>query len=185
MSTATVDDTPATRLERLRTRVAAFSDTPYAVAALAIVSVIDGSVFPIPPFALLIPMVLARPTRAWFYAMVGTVASLFGGAIGYALGGALKAGVMNAFSIDPNIPVRFFGLDTTLAQLLTDNFWFLALAASISPLPYKVIAIGSGFVGVGIPAFATASIIGRFARFFLVAAALVLFETRAEKFLRR
>ncbi len=67
---------------RLYLRVEALSSTKYALAAMLLVSVVDGSVFPIPPFALLVPMVLAQPKKWVQYALMGTVASLFGGFIG-------------------------------------------------------------------------------------------------------
>jgi membrane protein YqaA with SNARE-associated domain len=73
--------------------VEALSATRYALAALLVVSVIDGSVFPIPPFALLIPMVLTAPKRWWSLALMGTVASLGGGLIGYYLGSFIHSGL--------------------------------------------------------------------------------------------
>ena len=171
----------------LRQRVVALAKTPHALVALAVVSVIDGSIFPIPPFALLIPMVLARPQRALRYALTGTIASLFGGLLGWALGQAIASGLTSAFAIDPHLPLHFqlFGhvVDTTLSDLLTRNFWLLAIACSILPTPYKIVAIGSGLVGVGLPQFLLASIIGRTVRFFLVTYALVFFGKRAERFL--
>ncbi len=170
----------------LRQRVVAMAKTPHALAALAVVSVIDGSVFPVPPFALLIPMVLANPKRAFRYSLIGTVASLFGGYIGYGLGFLISRGLTSAFSIDPNLPIHFhalgLSLDSTLAHVLGDNFWLLILACSILPTPYKIVAVGSGLVGVPLPAFFLASLIGRTARFFIIAYVLVFFGKRAEKF---
>lgn len=154
---------------------------------MAAVSIIDGSVFPIPPFALLIPMVLAQPKKALRYALTGTIASLFGGVLGWGLGRLIAGGLTHAFSVDPNLPLHFhaFGhaIDTTLAQVLTQNFWLLAIACSILPTPYKIVAIGSGVVGVALPQFLLASIIGRAVRFFAVTYALVFFGKRAERFL--
>ena len=171
----------------LTERVVALAQTPHALVALAVVSVIDGSVFPIPPFALLIPMVLARPQRALRYALVGTVASLFGGLLGWSLGRAIGSGLTHAFAVDPHLPLHFqaFGhvIDTTLSDVLTRNFWLLAIACSILPTPYKVVAIGSGLVGVALPQFLLASIFGRTLRFFAVTYALVFFGKRAERFL--
>jgi membrane protein YqaA with SNARE-associated domain len=85
------------------------------------------------------------------------------------------------------LPLHFklFGwqVDTTLREVLTQNFWILAIACSIMPTPYKIVAIGSGLVGVALPAFILASIIGRTARFFGVTLALVMFGTGAAKYL--
>jgi membrane protein YqaA with SNARE-associated domain/outer membrane lipoprotein-sorting protein len=171
----------------LTERVVRLAQTPYALWAMAAVAVIDGSIFPIPPFALLVPMVLAHPKRALRYATVGTVASLFGGLLGWGLGRLIAGGLTHAFSVDPNLPLHFHFMghvaDTTLAQVLTQNFWLLAIACSILPTPYKIVAIGSGVVGVALPQFMLASIIGRCVRFFAVTYALVFFGKRAERFL--
>jgi membrane protein YqaA with SNARE-associated domain len=174
-------------MKRMTQRVVMLSNTPHAIVALAVVAFIDGSIFPIPPFALLIPMVLAKRERGPFYAVVGTVASLFGGLAGYALGYAISQGLTSFLSIDPALPLHFkvgtWIVDTTLRDVLTQNFWILAVACSIMPTPYKVVAIGSGVVGVALPAFVLASVIGRSARFFGVTFALMFFRQFAEKWL--
>ena len=177
---------PTLKQPTLTERVVRLAKTPHALWAMAAVSVIDGSVFPIPPFALLVPMVLAQPKKALRYALTGTIASLFGGLLGWGLGRLIAGGLTHAFAVDPNLPLHFhaFGhaVDTTLAQVLTQDFWLLAIACSILPTPYKVVAIGSGVVGVALPQFLLASIIGRAVRFFAVTYALVFFGKRAERF---
>ncbi len=173
------------RLERLRQRVAALASTRHALLAMALVAFVDGSVFPIPPFALLVPMVLAQPKRSLRYALIGTGASLLGGLVGYAIGHAVATGLTSAFSVDPSLPIKFhlasWHVDTTLREVLTQNFWLLAIACSILPTPYKVVAIGSGLVGVALPAFLIASVLGRSLRFFAVTYAFVFFGARASR----
>ena len=174
---------PPRRLERLTQRLVAAAQTPAAVWVMALVAVVDGSVFPVPPFALLVPMVLAQPKKAWRYAIIGTVASLLGGLIGYAIGQAIAKGLTSAFSVDPNLAIQLprLGVETTLAKVLTEEFWLLALACSVLPTPYKIVAIGSGLVGVALPQFFFASVLGRSARFGAVTLALVIFGERAER----
>jgi membrane protein YqaA with SNARE-associated domain len=152
---------------RLRQKVVAYASTRYATLALGVVAFIDGSVFPIPPFALMLPMLLAQPKRAVRYILIGTGASLLGGLVGYGIGYAVAQGLTSAFHIDPALPIHLprFGIETTLREVLTTNFWILSIACSILPTPYKVVAIGSGVVGVALPAFFMASVLGRFARF--------------------
>ncbi len=169
---------------RLYRRVEAMASTPYALAAFVIVSVIDGSVFPIPPFALMVPMVLAQPRRWWSLALLGTAASLVGGLLGYFLGTLIHSGVATAFNIDLNARVDRFGIHSTVGQLLGDNFWILALLCSILPTPFKVVAIGSGLVSVPLPRFLIAAALGRLTRFFLVGGAMALVGPRARKWLR-
>ncbi len=171
---------------RLRTRVAALSRSPHAHAAMLGVSVIDGSVFPVPPFAILVPMVLAEPRKWLRYATTGTLASLVGGLIGYALGhvGGEALAATLGISTDITIQSTRLGVDTTLGQALSDNFWMLALLCSVLPTPYKVVAIGSGLVGVSLPAFLLASVIGRTARFFGVSFAFAFFGEKARRYIK-
>lgn len=173
------------RFRRLKDRVAALSRTRHAHAAMLGIAVVDGSVFPIPPFALLVPMVLAEPRRWARYATTGTLASLVGGLLGYALGHLMMLGLAG-LSISTEAPIVFapLGIDTTLREALTQNFWMLALLCSILPTPYKVVAIGSGLVGVGLPEFVLASIIGRSARFFGVSGAFALFGEGAKRYIK-
>lgn len=173
-------------LARLRNRVAALSRSRHAHVALLGVSVIDGSVFPVPPFALLVPMVLAEPKKWLRFAITGTLASLVGGLIGYFLGHLGGEALATTLGITTDIAIQSkrLGVDTTLGKALTENFWMLALLCSILPTPYKVVAIGSGLVGVGLPEFLLASVIGRSARFFGVSFAFAFFGERARRFIK-
>lgn len=187
---STPEPAPPTRplswMARLRNRVAALSRSRHAFAAMMVVSVIDGSVFPVPPFAILVPMVLAEPRRWFRLALLGTVASLFGGLLGYGLGHLAMQGIASGFAVDTSIPIRVpaLGIDTTLRGALTEQFWILALLCSVLPTPYKVVAIGSGLVGVGLPEFFLASVIGRTARFFAVSGAFAFFGERARRWVK-
>jgi membrane protein YqaA with SNARE-associated domain len=169
---------------RLYLKVEGLSQTPHATAAMLAVSVVDGSVFPIPPFALLVPMVAAQPKRWWRLALWGTIASLAGGLLGYYLGTLIHAGAESVFSIDLNMRIQRFGIDATVGQLLGENFLALALLCSILPTPFKVVAIGSGMVAVALPQFMAAAVLGRTVRFFLVAGVMAYAGPRARKWLR-
>ncbi|MFO7156025.1 MAG: DedA family protein [Pseudomonadota bacterium] len=172
-------------MRRLKERVAALSRSRHAHAAMLGVAVVDGSIFPVPPFAILIPMVLAEPRKWARYATTGTIASLIGGLIGYGIGHLAMLGLAG-FSVSTEMPIVFepLGIETTLREALTKNFWMLALLCSILPTPYKVVAIGSGLVGVGLEAFVLASILGRTARFFGVSGAFALFGEGARRFIK-
>lgn len=169
---------------RLYQRVEALSSTPYALWAMLAVSVIDGSVFPIPPFALLVPMVLAQPKRWWRLALLGTVASLFGGLIGYYLGTLIHSGAAHMFAIDLNARVDRFGLHSSVGQLLGDNFWVLSLLCTVLPTPFKVVAIGSGIVSVPLGRFMLAAVIGRTVRFFVIGGLFAFMGPSARKWVR-
>ena len=169
---------------RLYLRVEAMSSTKHALAAMLLVSVVDGSVFPIPPFALLVPMVLAQPRKWLQYALLGTVASLFGGFIGYFLGDLIREGAVSFLNIDLNMRIQRFGIDATLGELLGQNFWVLALLCSILPTPFKVVAIGSGMMAVPLERFILAAIIGRTTRFLLVSGVMRFAGPTARRWLR-
>jgi membrane protein YqaA with SNARE-associated domain len=169
---------------KLYLQVEALSSAPHALAAMLVVSVIDGSVFPIPPFALLVPMVLAQPHKWVKYAVLGTIASLFGGLIGYWLGTLINAGAVSFLNIDLNVRVQRFGLDATVGELLGQNFWVLSLLCSVLPTPFKVVAIGSGLVSVPLDRFLLAAIIGRTMRFFAVAGVMRFVGPTARRWLR-
>lgn len=169
---------------RLYLRIEALSTTPHALAAMIAVSVVDGSVFPIPPFALLVPMVLARPEKWWKYALWGTVASLGGGLIGYYLGQGLGEAAAQMLHINLDARVNRFGVDGTVGELLGRNFWFLALLCSVLPTPFKVVAIGSGMVDVPLDMFMLAAVLGRTTRFFAVAGAMRFVGPTARRWLR-
>ena len=59
---------------------------PHATRALSVVAFLESSIFPIPPDAMLVPMVLAQPQRAWRLAAIATAGSILGGLAGYAIG---------------------------------------------------------------------------------------------------
>ena len=168
-------------LRGLYDRTMRLAEGPRAMWALAAVAFVESSVFPIPPDALMIPMVIARPRRAWAIAAVATAASVAGGMAGYAIGAfafdsvgqpilqALgKADAMAAFN------ERFNGV----------GFWAV-LTAGVTPFPYKVITIMSGWTGMPLLTFVVTSIIARALRFFVVAGLLYAFGPPIREFIER
>ncbi|CTQ50560.1 YqaA family protein [Jannaschia donghaensis] len=154
---------------------------PRALWVLAFVSFVESSVFPIPPDILLIPMILAAPSRAWLIAGVCTIASVAGGMAGYAIG--------------------FFAFETIGEPILTalgkaDSFedfrtryndWgaWAVLIAGVTPFPYKVITILSGATQLSLPVFILSSIVARGLRFFIVAGLLWKFGLPIRDFIEK
>lgn len=168
-------------LRRLYDWTMALADHRHAMWALAAVAFIESSVFPIPPDVLMIPMILARPSRAWVIAGVALVASVLGGLLGYAIGALAydsigqpilaamgKADAMEAF----NAKFNDFG------------FWAV-LAAGVTPFPYKVITIMSGWTGMPLVTFIATSILARALRFFVLAALLRVFGPPIRGFIEK
>jgi len=140
----------------------------HALWALAAISFVESSFFPIPPDILLIPMVLAAPTRAWKIALVCTVASVLGGMAGYGIG-------MFLFEEVGRPMLEFYGYGPKFAEFkATYNEWgaWAVFIAGVTPFPYKVITILSGVTALDPTVFSIASVLARGLRFFLVAALL-------------
>ncbi|MFK7752433.1 MAG: YqaA family protein [Sedimentitalea sp.] len=155
-------------LKRIYDTTMGLADHPRAIWFLAIVSFAESSVFPIPPDVLMIPMILARPSRAWLIALVALVSSVLGGLAGYAIG---------AFAYDSiGQPVlAAMGKADAMAEFNTRfndlGFWAVLVAGG-TPFPYKVITIMSGWTGMPLATFIATSILARALRFFLVAGLL-------------
>ncbi|HEX2256278.1 MAG TPA: YqaA family protein [Afifellaceae bacterium] len=150
-----------------------------ATPALATISFIESSVFPIPPDALLVPMVIAERRKAWWYAFVCTVASVAGGLAGYAIGALL-------FELVGRPVLAFYGyLDRFDTFADTYNAWgaWAVLIAGITPFPFKVITIASGATQLSLIVFIVASIVARGIRFFAVAGMLYLFGPPIRRFI--
>ncbi|MDO9458833.1 MAG: YqaA family protein [Alphaproteobacteria bacterium] len=140
----------------------------HAQPALAAVSFAESSFFPIPPDVMLIPMVLARPERAWWIATVCTISSVLGGILGYAIGYFLFDTVGQAV-------LDFYGYRSAFEDFAANyNEWgaWIVFLAGVTPFPYKVITIASGVTALNPWVFMVASLIARSLRFFGVAALL-------------
>ncbi len=157
------------------------AEHPKALWILAALSFAESSFFPIPPDVLLIPMVLAAPTRAWRIALVCSVASVFGGIFGYYIGYAL-------FETIGQPIVDFYGLEEKFIWFQAKyNEWGAAIVglAGFTPIPYKVFTIASGLTQLDLTTFIIASALSRTARFFLVAALLWKFGTPIRSFIEK
>jgi len=157
------------------------ADHRHALWVLAGVSFIESSVFPIPPDVLMIPMIIARPSRAWLVTLVALVASVLGGLLGYAIG---------AFAYQEiGVPIlTALGKDAAMEAFSTrfNDFGFWAvLTAGVTPFPYKVITIMSGWTAMPIGTFVATSILARGLRFFIVAALLWKFGAPIRDFIER
>lgn len=154
---------------------------PRALWILAFVAFVESSVFPIPPDVLMIPMILARPKQAWLIALVALVASVAGGIFGYVIG---------AFAFDqigaPMLEAMGKGAAMEAFNTRFNDFGFWpVLIAGITPFPYKVITIMSGWTGLPLGTFIVTSIIARGVRFFLIAALLYKFGAPVRDFIER
>ncbi|MBL4893521.1 MAG: DedA family protein [Emcibacter sp.] len=157
------------------------AEHPKALWILAILSFTESSFFPIPPDVLLIPMVLAAPTRAWRIAFVCSVASVLGGLFGYYIGYALFETVGQPIIDFYHMQEKFLWFQAKYNEW---GAWIVSLAG-FSPVPYKVFTIASGMTEMSLSTFIIASAVSRTARFFLVAALLRKYGTPIRDFIEK
>lgn len=155
-------------IKRLYDWTMSLAEHRYALTALAIVSFVESSFFPIPPDILMIPMILATPHRAFLIAFVTLAASVLGGLAGYAIGAL-------AFDQLGQPILTALGKADAAAEFNTrfNDLGFLpVLVAGLTPFPYKVITIMSGWTGMPLGTFIVTSIVARGLRFFILAGLL-------------
>ena len=159
-------------------RMAGSRRAPHALAA---VSFVESSFFPIPPDVMLIPMVLAERAKAWFFASVATVASVVGGVAGYLIGYLLYDTVGRSL-------LEFYGYVDKFQHFSSqynDYGAWIVLFAGVTPFPYKVITIASGVAGLNFFVFVVASVVARALRFFAVSGLLYWFGAPIREFIER
>ncbi|MCR6629790.1 MAG: DedA family protein [Magnetospirillum sp.] len=153
----------------------------HALWWLAAISFIESSVFPIPPDIMLIPMVLAAPTRWFRLALVCTLSSVAGGFLGYAIGYYFMDTVGQVILAAFHLTDKFAAFKPLVDQY---GVWVIIVKGA-TPIPYKLITIAAGAFHFDLPHFTFASVIARGMRFFLVAALLWQFGTPIRDFVEK
>ncbi len=168
-------------LRKLYDRVIALSASPHALWVLAAVSFAESSFFPIPPDVVLVPMTLANRAHARLYALVCTIASVLGGLVGYAIGAllydTLGAWLISAYGYGDS----FEAFREAYAKW---GAWII-LIKGMTPIPYKIVTIASGFAGYDLLSFFVLSIITRGLRFFLEAELLRIYGEPIRDFIEK
>lgn len=161
-------------------RVLRWSAHRHAPRYLAVLSFAESSFFPVPPDVMLVPMSVSRPERSAALALLTTVASVAGALVGYAIG---------YFALEALLPwVEAAGLLPQYHEAVT---WFeewglwVVLVAGFTPLPYKAFTIAAGALSLSLLPFLVGSLIGRGARFGLVATLAGTLGARVEPLVRR
>ncbi len=168
-------------IRRLYDWVLSLADTPYAVPSLFLLALAESSFFPIPPDVLLLALAIAKPERAFRFAAWCLAGSVIGGVIGYYLGLGLWS------SVEPLLIPKVF----SQAKFDTVTGWYqeygvmMVFVAAFTPVPYKVFTIAAGVFELPLLPFIGASLIGRGARFFLVALVVRRYGDKAREFIDR
>lgn len=173
-------------LKRMYLWVLHWADTPYGTPALATIAFAESSFFPIPPDVLQIALSVSKPKRSFYYATVCGMASVLGGILGWFIGYVLWSTLGGFFtSYVPGCTQQ--NIDY-VGKLYQDNAFLAILAAAFTPIPFKVFTISAGifheYISLGI--LIAASLLGRFGRFYAVAACIYVFgpgiKTLLEKY---
>ena len=163
--------------------VLGWAETPYGAVALFVLAFAEASFFPIPPDVLLVALCVGKRMKSWRFALICLVGSVAGGALGYALGWGLWSAIDTFFfTYIPGFSREAF--DKVGGYYGRWDFWIVFIAA-FTPIPYKVITIAAGVFKINFVMFMVASLVGRSARFFLVAGLLRIFGAQVRVFIDR
>jgi membrane protein YqaA with SNARE-associated domain len=153
----------------------------HAIRSMGMISFAESSFFPIPPDVMIVPMILARRDQAYLIAAVCTLTSVAGGALGYAIGYFLYDTVGQWL-------MNVYGMTDGIEQFRT---WYdkwgaaIILVKGLTPIPFKLVTIASGFAAFNFPLFLLTALITRGARFFLIAALLKRYGAPIQDFIER
>ncbi len=168
-------------LKRLYDRLLSLAAGPNAAMWLGLTAFAEASFFPVPPDLLLIPMVIAAPRRAWRLALICTICSVAGGALGWLIGAALFERVA--------LPIAhlYHAQDALLrfAQRFREYGLWVILVKGLTPIPYKIVSIAAGAAHFSLALFMAASLLTRGVRFFLIAGLLRQFGEPVRVFVER
>ena len=155
------------------------ANNPRAIWLLGFISFIEAIFFPIPPDVLLIPMILANIKRAWLYAFVTTITSVIGGLVGYAIGYLAYEQIAEPLllSLGKQAAINLF------SSSINENGFLIVLTAGISPIPFKVVSVMSGFTQMPVIVFLLSALLGRATRFFVVATLLKYYGETIKSFI--
>ena len=153
----------------------------HAIRSLAVISFCESSFFPIPPDVMVVPMVLARREQAYWIAAVCTISSVLGGMFGYAIGYFLYDSVGIWL-------INLYGAHDASADF---QRWYgqygaaIILVKGLTPIPFKLVTIASGFAAFSFPIFVVTALITRAARFFAIAWLLRRYGAPVQEFIEK
>ena len=168
-------------MKRLYHWTLALAEKPSAPWALGIIAFMESSFFPLPPDILLAVMSVAKPKRAWLYALICTVGSVAGALLGYAIG-ALLYNTLGLWLI------HLYGYGAKVAELkalFAHWGWAVILLKGLTPIPFKVVTITCGLLGYDLPLFVLLCTLTRGARFLVLAVLLNRFGETIKGLLER
>jgi membrane protein YqaA with SNARE-associated domain len=168
-------------LRRLYDWCIAAASKPYANWLMGAVSFAESSFFPVPPDVMLIPMMLARRDKVWAYAWLCTWTSVAGGVLGWFIGAYL-------YDTIGHWVIQLYGLSGKVEAFRESySYWgtLVILTKGLTPIPYKIVTITSGFAGYNLLLFIALSFIARGTRFYLLAFLLYRYGPKAREIIEQ
>lgn len=159
-------------------KISASKGAPYV---LAVVAFTESSIFVLPPDCVLIPMAIAKPKKSFIYATLAGSFSVAGGLFGYWLG-------YTFYKYLGPVLIEHFHYQhklTALSSLYEKHSYLAIFICGFTPLPYKLITLFSGFMKTNLFIFIGASIVSRFARFYLIATLIYFYGDKAREILAK
>ena len=150
-------------LARLQDWVIAHANKPSATHWLLGLSFAESIIFPVPIDPLLAAIVLSKPEHYIRLAVLTAIASVGGGIVGWGIGVSIGEAITQSGWLGEQ------GTYDTVVTAFVNHGWLVVLIGAFTPFPYKITVISAGFLGIGIVPLIVASLIGRMARFLLVA----------------
>ena len=157
------------------------SETKYAMLSLILVSFFGSIFFPFPTEIIMIPMILAKPKKAWWISSVGLLSSVVGGLAGYYVGAVL----FDTVGIKIIELLHYQDMFEQFKNLYIKWGYWIVFAGGLTPFPYKVICIASGVVGMNIPMFIIASAVSRAIRYYFISFLLKKYGDWAKDFIEK
>jgi|TARA_B100001971_G_scaffold27091_2_gene21452 membrane protein YqaA with SNARE-associated domain len=168
-------------LRRLYDWVLSWAHKKYSSVALFILAFAESSFFPIPPDILQIALSVSKPKKSFFYALIASFGSVFGGIFGFFIGLKLWEYLKDFFfTYIPGFTPAIFDIIKTKYELY--DFW-VVFTAGFTPIPYKIITISAGLFGISFLMFIIASTLSRSLRFFIVATLIYFFGPKIKEFI--
>lgn len=166
-------------IRRLYDWVVSWADSPYGLAALFLIALVESSVFPIPPDVLLLALAFGAPKKSFRFAAVCAVGSVLGAVVGYLIGvfffDTVGMWVVNTYHLQTKMEL--------VKQYYQENAFAALLMAGFTPIPFKVFTIMSGMMKIPLTTLVVASAISRTARFMLVAGFVYFLGDKAKEYI--
>jgi len=166
-------------LRKLYNWALSWAHKKYSSAALFVLAFSESSFFPVPPDVLQIALSVSKPKKSFYYALISSIGSVLGGIFGYFIG-LFLFDTVGMFIIET---LGYQAQFSTVGNLYNSYAFLAILVSAFTPIPYKVFTIAAGFWQVGLFPLIAASIIGRSARFFIVASLFYFFGPKIKEFI--